>query len=216
MPKRIADLRGNQGVKELKPKKCRRRGCENQFRPTNSLQRVCSPGCAIAEVKAKQVREYERAKKERRRQDRKRKEQLKTHQQLTREAQTQFNRWIRARDKGAPCIVCGPDCEDPVRTAGHYLTVGAHPELRFMSLNCHSQCRSSNNGAAIHKRNERTIMERYRANLIDRVGLGVVEWLEGPHEPLRLSRDDLREMRDFYRDWAKRLESYEKSNIQQC
>jgi hypothetical protein len=39
----------------------------------------------------------------------------------------------------------------------------------------------------------------YRAELIRRVGLAEVERLEGPHPPRKYTVDDLREIRDTYR-----------------
>jgi hypothetical protein len=45
----------------------------------------------------------------------------------------------------------------------------------------------------------------YRAELIRRVGLAEVERLEGPHEPRKLSADDLKAIRDTYRARAREL-----------
>jgi hypothetical protein len=44
-----------------------------------------------------------------------------------------------------------------------------------------------------------TIRSKYRENLIAKIGLERVEWLEGPHEPKRYRIEDLKEIRDTYR-----------------
>ena len=109
-----------------------------------------------------------------------------------------MNKFIRARDADKPCISCGR-FHGGQWHAGHYLTTGARPELRFNELNIHKQCQPCN--THLHGN-----LVLYRVNLIDRIGLDMVEWLEGPHEPLKLTREDLIELRNTYRRKAKELE----------
>lgn len=45
----------------------------------------------------------------------------------------------------------------------------------------------------------------YRAALIERIGLGRVEWLEGPHEPNRFTADDLKAIKAEYQRKAREL-----------
>lgn len=146
---------------------------------------------------------------------RERKAALKTRKDWLREAQAVFNAMIRERDYFKPCISCGVRIMTIERggawDAGHYRSVGAAPELRFEPLNVHKQCKSCNSGVirqgsrvlvAHDAERYATIHAQYRANLVDRIGLTQVEWLESYHEPLHPSADWLREK---IREW--RLET---------
>jgi hypothetical protein len=46
----------------------------------------------------------------------------------------------------------------------------------------------------------------YRPELIRRIGLANVEWLEGPHEPAKYTIDELREIKTGFNAWAKEIE----------
>ena len=113
------------------------------------------------------------------------------------EADRAFRAYIRQRDVKEPCICCG-SWEGPW-DAGHFLSVGSHPELRYEERNCHRQRSACNRGAAKSKRNDRTVSQRYREGLIQRIGLHSVEWLEGPHPAAHFTADELRHIRDTYR-----------------
>jgi hypothetical protein len=173
------------------PKKCKvcKKPQSEWKHQISSLQRVCSPKCAIAYVEAakeaKEREEYRNAKKA-----------LKSRGDHLREAQATFNRYIRLRDKDLPCISCGKPPKK--KNAGHYRSVGACPELRFDELNCHLQCEHCNSyksGNAID----------YRINLIKKIGIESVEWLEGPHEPKKYTIDDIEEIKKHYRQKCKEL-----------
>jgi hypothetical protein len=75
--------------------------------------------------------------------------------------------------------------------AGHYRTTKAAPELRFHPLNVWRQCSACN----VHLSGNITA---YRASLVSKLGLGIVEWLEGHHEPVRWSIEDLQEIKAYY------------------
>ena len=47
----------------------------------------------------------------------------------------------------------------------------------------------------------------YRKNLIDKIGLDKVEWLEGPHEQTNYTADDLWKIRDEYKAKLKELKA---------
>ena len=102
--------------------------------------------------------------------------------------QTIFNKYIRQRDFGKPCISCDRAMTGQIH-AGHYRSVGAHPELRFVEENCHAQCAQCNNWKSGN-------LTEYRANLIRKIGIKKVEWLEGPHAMKQYSIADLREIYD--------------------
>ena len=176
--------------------------CDAQMQAQNMPQRAasgqnsdnwqrkgfCDVDCMAAhgmqkarEAKAKKERKKTRAAKER----------LKTLSDHAREAQQAFNAWIRERDARLPCISCGRHHQGQYH-AGHYRTVGSHPELRFEPLNVHKQCAPCNN----HKSGN--IVE-YRINLLDRIGKEALEWLEGPHKPRKYRAEELKEIKAEYR-----------------
>lgn len=186
--------------RKVKTKKCK--VCPERFEVFNSLQFVCSVNCAL--VYAKKETE-----KNRKAETKAAKEKLKTNSQWIKEAQVEFNKFIRLRDSGDSCISCSrveKDIENHVGgkwDAGHYKTRGAYPELRFEEYNCHKQCKKCNGGAGRFSKKDRSVSERYRANLIKKIGLKRVEWLEGPHEPKKYSIDEIKAIKQCYKDKCK-------------
>ncbi len=133
-----------------------------------------------------------------------RKEKLKTRSDYAKEAQAEFNRFIRLRDNNLLCISCGnkPNMGAYVGGggvhAGHYRSVGACPELRYEPLNVNVQCVHCNvhkSGSAID----------YRLGLIKKIGLEKVEWLEGPHEAKKYTIEELKAIKLEYRAKANEL-----------
>ena len=194
--------------KPHKPKTCdkRRGGCGVSFVPVKMGQRPCSPLCAISMVNHKKAKEAQAAKVLDSRQDRIKKEALKTIPDLKNEAQHAFNKFIRTRDQASKqrCICCGASLEwDSGRggsvDAGHYRSTGSADHLRYSEDNCHAQrtiCNRYGAGRAVD----------YRIGLIARIGLLRVEALESNNEVHKWTREELREIRDRYRQKAKKLE----------
>jgi len=175
-----------QPPKARRKKKCK--VCREQFSPFTTTQVVCGPSCAILYArlqKEKTARVKLRADKLR----------IKPKSKWMAEAQTAFNAFIRLRDHDLPCISCGvanlPERYGGSWDCGHYLTRGAHPELRFNEDNAHKQCKRCNGGAGRFSGKSRTVQQDYRINLAERIGLERVESLEGPHEPVQYRIDDL-------------------------
>lgn len=182
-------------MKQLKPKKCR--VCKDSFKPMSSLQIVCSPGCAMRYARAQQEKkEKEKAIRERRRLKEKR-ESIKSTSELLKEAQQSFNAFIRERDRDLPCISCGRFHTGQYH-AGHYLSVGSRPNLRFNEENVHKQCAPCNNHLSGN-------LVNYRIGLIEKIGLDAVEKLESDHEPKRYRSDDAREIKRIYREKLKKI-----------
>ena len=173
----------------VKQRKCKH--CREKYTPVRPLQTACSPDCAIALMESAK-------KKAQRIKDAKRRDELKSRGELARDAQTAFNKYIRLRDGNDPCISCGRYHEGQYH-AGHYLSVGARPELRFEELNVHKQCAPCNNHLSGN-------IVNYRRNLIEKIGVEKVEWLEGKHEQKKYSKEDLREIRKVYLLKLKELE----------
>lgn len=167
--------------------------CGKPFMRRTTLQSVCGPLCAVRHVRA--------TKKAAAKATKARREAIKPRSQWLREAQAAFNAWVRMRDAHKPCVSC-LRMHDGQWHAGHYLSTGARPELRFDPANVHKQCQPCN--THLHGN-----LVLYRAELIRRIGLSEVEWLEGPHEPTKYSADELRKIRDEYRARLKELQPCE-------
>lgn len=167
--------------------------CERVFVPQSMSQIVCRQSCALKKARADRLA----AEKAERESFKRRKEAIKSRADWAKEAQQAFNAWVRARDEGLPCISCGRHHQGQWH-AGHYLSTGARPELRYTESNVHRQCAPCNthlSGNAV----------LYRIGLIERIGLQAVEWLEGPHELPKWTADDYRAIRDTYRAKLKEL-----------
>lgn len=122
------------------------------------------------------------------------------------------HKYIRARDKDLPCISCGRyESEidstgwDHIWDAGHYLSRGSHPELRFEPLNISKQCVKCNTAPNIEGQS-RSVREQYRESLIRKIGITSVEWLEGPHPIPKRTVDDLRAIQEEFKLKTKELE----------
>jgi endogenous inhibitor of DNA gyrase (YacG/DUF329 family) len=170
--------------------------CRSEYQVYNSLNPGCSTECRIEVRRQKQLT---KAAKDERRQDRMKAIKLRTRSEWLRLTQGDCNAYIRLRDEGKPCISCGK----PIRlkrNAGHYLSVGSHPELRFNEFNINLQderCNSYLSGNSVE----------YRKGLIERYGIKIVEWLEGPHQPKHYSIDELERLRAEFRAKAKALKA---------
>lgn len=183
--------------------------CGSNFQPQRPMQNVCSPTCARRKVARDKQQAKERAKLDRM-MDRAAKEGMKSVKQLKAEAQDEFNKYIRFRDAGLPCISCGVTNPPMTRggqwDAGHFISRGSHPELAFDEDNCHKQCKSCNGGGGKYKHKERTVSAQYEINLIERIGQERVDRLKGPREVVPLERETLRQLKVIYRAKWRQLE----------
>ena len=176
------------------------RVCGKAFLRFNTTQAVCGLGCA------RRVGPLQRkAQAEERRQLRGRLEALKSRSKWLAEAQAAFNAFVRLRDAHLPCISCQRFHEGSW-DAGHYLTTGARPELRFDERNVHRQCVPCN-------RHLHGNLVLYRLGLIARIGTDAVAVLEGPHAAAKYSVDQLREIRDTYRARARQLKAMQENDM---
>ena len=175
-----------------KPRQRKCRSCKELFQPWVTTAVACSVPCAIAITKVAAHKAVSKDLKQRR-------QAAKTLGQLHKEAQPEFNKYIRLRDRGQPCISCQRHHQGQIH-AGHYRSVGAAAELRYNESNVHAQCAPCNNhlsGNAID----------YRINLIKKIGLDQVEELEGPHKPAKYNRDDIMAIKAKYKLKCKELTS---------
>ncbi|WP_024873134.1 recombination protein NinG [Tolumonas lignilytica] len=208
-------------MNELKPRICPE--CWKEFTPRNSMQKCDSISCAIAYAKKKQEQKDKReavaATREKRRNLRERKIALKKRSDWVADVQREFNKFIRLRDADMPCISCGeknpPMLHGGQWDCGHFLSVGHAPELRFEELNAHKQCKSCNGGAGHYAHKNKTVSQKYRENLIQKIGLPKVEWLEGPHEPKKYTIDQLKELLVLYRSKQREINKQLRAQIEQ-
>lgn len=175
-------------MKPARTKKCA--VCRYPFQPANSLQIVCSPHCALEHSRAINRRAARLLKVEGRK-------RLMTRRDWEKRAQQAFNAWVRLRDQYLPCVSCGR-FHNGQWHAGHYLTTGARPELRFEPDNCWKQCQPCNTQLSGN-------LILYRQELVRRIGIERVEWLEGPHEPKKYTADELQALERQYKQWTKEL-----------
>jgi hypothetical protein len=183
------------GKPSLKPKKCH--VCKRVYTPVRSMSKVCGVPCSLEWAKKLAEQKTARAKRDERKSIRVALEKAKTRGTHLRELQAAFNQWIRLRDAGKPCIACGRYHQGQ-NHAGHYRSVGSCPELRFEPDNVHLQCAPCNTHLSGN-------LIPYRANLIKKIGLERVEWIEGPHHPKKLTLAEIQEMKTFYRAEVRRL-----------
>ena len=187
-----------------KPKKCCVASCGASFVPSRMGQAVCSPACAALDAPRHREKAHKAINQRKRREIKVRKEKLKTRSDYMREAQAEFNTYIRLRDQHLPCISCDslPSDHDLITgsrwDAGHYRSVGACPELRFEQLNVHRQCVKCN-------RNLSGNAVEYRIRLVQRIGADRVAWLEGPHQASKYTIEDLKAIKAEYRAKIKQL-----------
>lgn len=171
--------------------------CPKLFERRSTLHVVCSYPCTVKLAKAKERAAEESAKAERRA-TRAQREALKPRSKWMAEAQQAFNAYVRLRDHALPCVSCLRHHRGQYH-AGHYLTVGARPELRFDEQNVHKQCSACNE----HLHGNLVL---YRLELLMRIGATAVARLEGPHPAAKYSVDELRAIRDTYRAKARALQ----------
>ena len=177
----------------MKKKKCK--VCGDEFTPMSFTQKACKYQCALVLTRIQQKNTQDKLQRKETKQAR---DKLKTKSAWLKEAQTAFNAYIRKRDEAEGCISCGTT-NNVQFCAGHYFTRGAYPELRFSELNVHKQC------------NKRCNLElsgniaAYRVNLLKKIGRENLDFLEGKHELQKLTIDDIKEIKQYYKEKIKLL-----------
>jgi len=202
--------------KPVKQKRCKIKDadgvvCGAMFTPHRTFQMWCSPVCALNKLANDKAAKVAKEARKRAKELREAKIKAKSRRKWEKEAQAVFNRFRRLSDElaGYGCISCGTmHVESTVGggwDCGHFLGVGAYPELRFEPLNAHRQCKKCNGGSGKWAKKKRGVDDAYRIELIKRIGIEKVEWLEGPHEPVKHSIEDLREIKARYSKMAREL-----------
>jgi hypothetical protein len=192
---RKSDGKARAEVRVYRPKKCA--ACADVFTPIKSMQKVCGPMCALRWVT--QVNE-----KQRRVADRARLQEMQPLSYWVSKAQEAFNKYVRLRDikAGHGCIDCGkpfePDRPGGAVDAGHYLSRGSAPHLKFDERNVFAQRKNCNRPGG-------TTRDDFRAGVIARIGLAAVEALESDQSVKQYRAEDLKEIIAVYRQKVKEL-----------
>ena len=148
----------------------------------------------LDKIKAKEVKDWSKRKREI-------VKGMETVQQLMKITQTTFNKFIRLRDKGKPCISCDTIIgkEGIKYDAGHLYSSGGHKNITFNEDNVHGQCVYCN------QHNHGQLLE-YHKRLIERIGIERVEQLdELAHVTRKYTREELRELNELYKQKIKEL-----------
>ncbi|MEN9885601.1 MAG: hypothetical protein RL758_179 [Pseudomonadota bacterium] len=189
----------------IRPRRCdaRKGGCGEMFTPSRPMQKACSPKCAADMVSAKKLKDAEKAKAEDKRKTREQLENLKTVPELKKEAQREFNRYVRLRDAGKGCFVCGETLilggVGGGFDAGHIRSRSNADNLRFDERNVHGQCKRCNAAGATKDWEMREAADRL-------LGPEVAAALYADNRVHKWQRDELREIRDTSRAKANALE----------
>lgn len=178
-----------------KMKKCEVRGCRTKV--DNLSARSCSIGCAIKLVEQDALDKVKAEKDAWRVEKKRRKEKLMTLRDWENKLQVLFNKAIRLCDNGDSCISCGrkTGCK---MNAGHYISVGSCNGLRFCEDNVHLQCEHCNSYLGGNQ-------SQYRVNLIEKIGVDRVEWLDSEHCFSGRSIDCVKEMIAVYKKTIKTI-----------
>lgn len=183
-------------TKKPKPKTCP--VCKEKYIRIRAIQPCCNKLDCQIEYSAQLSRKRKTVEtKEDRKKLNEFLEKNKTLPKFKKEAQTAMNAFIRERDKDLPCISCG-------RTsvaqwdAGHFIGRGANSTLALHEDNIHKQCSYCND----YLKGNPT---PYRINLIKKIGIERVEFLEGPHDPIRRTKQELAGIKEIYKQKLKQL-----------
>lgn len=182
------------------PKPCRQ--CGKEFQPVRSMQVLCSGRCAIRQATAasKAKKAAERATTKARR------DAIKSRAKWLAECQAIVNKLVRLRDLrlGRGCITCGAKPAQKIGgtyDAGHFLSVGSAPHLRFWMPQIALQC-------VVCNRHQGGRALAFRKALIERRGVEWVEQLESRHELAKFSVDYLKRFKLVMGRRLRRIEKH--------
>ena len=125
---------------------------------------------------------------------------------LLNKAQYWFNRYIRLRDYGKPCISCD---STRVAHASHFYPVGQYPSLRFNEMNAHGSCVYCNTYLYGN-------LHEYRKKIPYRIGHDALDILDdladiSKQKSFKWQRHEVIETIEKYRNLCKNIEKTLKS-----
>jgi len=123
------------------------------------------------------------------------KKKPKTIGKLLANCQVHFNKFIRDRDQGLPCISCG---EYKVLQAGHFFAICGYKSLRLDEKNVHGECEYCNCRDQSH-------LIGYSDNIESRIGLDELLLLkeraaEYKRGGFKWNRAEIIELTTYYRE----------------
>ncbi len=195
-------FKAKRSPKKIRENKCK--VCKGLFVKRSMTHKCCGPECAqIFAISEREKIERKAASKDRA-DTRLKLDAMKRKSELIAKAQESFNAFIRYRDRNETCIDCGKPFE-PQKPggsidAGHYLSRGSAPHLRFNENNCFAQRKNCNRPGGATKADFRAGVER-------RIGAEALTKLEYSQEITKLTHDDLRAIDKKYRDKLKELKN---------
>jgi len=201
-----------------KPARRKCKVCGEKFTPQYDNIRWCCPahGAIYAlelrakekiKAEAKLIKAQKEAEKEGRQRRQERRIALKTKSQWRVEAQAAFNRYVRLRDAGKPCISCGREPEQKhggTMDCGHYRSRGAAMHLAFNLHNTAGQCVFCN-------RNMSGAQKAFELGLIERIGQEKVEALNNDNTTRRFDIPYLQRIKSIFTRKARALEKRRQS-----
>lgn len=196
-----------------KPARRKCKVCGEKFTPQYDNIRWCCPAHGAiyalelrAKQKVKEAAKRIKAQKETEKEGRQRRQErriaLKTKSQWRVEAQAAFNRYVRLRDAGKPCISCGRAPEQKhggTMDCGHYRSRGAAMHLAFNLHNTADQCVFCN-------RNMSGAQKAFELGLIERIGAEKVEALNKDNTTRRFDIPYLQRIKSIFTRKARALE----------
>lgn len=175
------------GKPSPKPVKCKAPGCSNRFVRRSMTHKACGPDCAAALVAQDRAKQAARAARAEAAEHRAKLAAYKPLSHWLKATERVVNHYVLTRDRALPCISCGT--YDTVQwEAGHFKSVGAHPEMRFLTRNIHKQCHRCNVQLSGN-------IHGYRAGLLARYGRQILDELDVPHPLQKYTREGLEEIR---------------------
>ena len=168
------------------------KNCKEKFEPIRFNHKFClKDECIKAFVEEVKTTSWKNTKK-------KWTNELKTTSDWLKEAQKVFNSYIRARDKGKPCISCEGKLGDKF-DAGHYFSSGGHKAVTFDENNVHGQCVACNQFKHGNLLN-------YQIGIEKRIGADkLIELHEKAHQTRKYTPDELQYIIFTYKQKTKEL-----------
>ena len=161
------------------------KNCKDKFEPIRFNHKFClKDECIKAFVEEVKVKQWKETKT-------RMKNDLKTTQDWLKEAQTIFNKYIRLRDNGLPCV----SCQQPPKkkNAGHLYSQGGHSNVRFDEDNVHLQCEACNTFLSGNLLN-------YQIGIEKKIGAQkLLELQERAHVTKKWSVEELKEIIKIYK-----------------
>ena len=188
-----------------KKHKCAVRTCRAEFIRPAPFVTWCSPECGTSLALAKLEKQRQAVAKADRKDRQEKLAKFKHKADHVADCQKAFNAWVRFRDRNEPCIDCGKFASGDALTggaydAGHYLSRGSHPHLRFDERNVFKQLKGCNRPGG-------TTAASFRAGVVARIGLADVEALEADNEPRHYTVDQLIALTAHYKQKLKELKA---------